>query len=414
MARRWTAAEDRLLLDLYAAGEPRDAIAVRLGRTPDAVDARRRTLRRPARTITPRRWTEAEDAFLRAATAAGVPSGEIASRLYRTAHAVRRRREVTGLTGPRARPYTARENEVIAAMLRKGEPLATIAGVLGRSEDALRLHARQLGLVTVTRRRRWTVAEDQELRRAYVAGLSTSQIRNLRLPTRSEGAIAARAHLLGLAEHGRRWNSDDDATLARLVEHGLSSTDIARRLGRTEEAVAKRCRVRKLRTPSPDPPRRRGPWRPDEDEQLRAHAGAPVALLVSTLGRSHASIRRRRRFLRLEALGRTLHHPLKSGAPVHAQARAVADETPLTPARALTLARRLDMPLREIWRLSRSNGTSPVDSAADDGAAPARSPRRRRLVYARGRAGHALAVARGDSAPSPLARLDGPVRDPRQ
>jgi len=288
MPRRWTAAEDQLLLERYTAGESREAIAKQLGRTSDAVDARRRFLHRPARTIPTRRWSEAEETFLRAAAAAAVPSSAIASRLNRTPYAVRRRRETIGATSPRARPYTAEEDALIAATIQRGEPLASFAATLGRSHDALRLHARQLGLLRVKQRRRWTVADDERLRYAYTTGCSVAQTKQRLLPDRSEGAIVARAHLLGLAEHGRRWNGRYDTALARMVGLGLSSTYIARTLGRTEEAIAKRCRVLGLRAPAPDRPRRRGPWTAAEDGLLRARAHEPLATLVFVLGRSRA------------------------------------------------------------------------------------------------------------------------------
>jgi hypothetical protein len=350
MSRRWTAAEDRLLLSLYSGGEPRQTIAEKLERTSDALDARRRLLCRPARRTPTRRWSEAEDAFLRAAGLAGIPSGEIAARLNRTSYAVRRRRELIGATGPRARPYSAEEDALIRLAVQRRDPLAPLAGTLGRSHDALRLHARTLGLINVKERRRWTAMEDERLRRAYVSGLPVAQIKE-RLPGRSDGAIVARAHLLGLAEHGRRWSLDHDETLARLIELGLSSTAIARRLGRTEEAITKRCRVLGVRAPSADPPRRRGPWTAAEDELLRARTNEPLAVLVAAVGRSRASIRRRRRLLGLTAPERTLHHPLPAGVPIHARARAVSDELPLSPTRALALARRLDVPLGEIRQL---------------------------------------------------------------
>jgi hypothetical protein len=125
MPRWWTAAEDQLLLERYTAGESREAIAKQLGRTSDAVDARRRFLHRPARTIPTRRWSEAEETFLRAAAAAAVPSSAIASRLNRTPYAVRRRRETIGATSPRARPYTAEEDALIAATISVANPWET-------------------------------------------------------------------------------------------------------------------------------------------------------------------------------------------------------------------------------------------------------------------------------------------------
>ncbi|MGH2972018.1 MAG: hypothetical protein ACRDNM_11240 [Gaiellaceae bacterium] len=358
MARPWTPADDQLLLELYIAGESREAIAEQLGRTSDALDARRRFLRRPARTIPTRRWSEAEDAFLRAAAAARIPSSAIVSRLNRTPYAVRRRRrEIIDVTGPRARPYTAEEDALIAITIQRGEPLANLADELGRSVDALRLHARQLGLLRVKERRRWTVADDERLRHAYASGYAVAQIKERLLPDRSEGAIVARAHLLGLAEHGRRWNDSDDTALVRMVGLGLSSTYIARQIGRTEEAIAKRCRVLGLRAPAPDPPRRRGPWTTAEDDLLRARAHEPLATLVSVFGRSRTSIRRRRHILELATPPRTQHHPLTDGAPIHGRMRAIKDEMPLTATRALALAKRLNLSLTDIRRLASGRAT---------------------------------------------------------
>lgn len=360
MARRWTPAQDELLLELYAAGVPREELGRRLCRTVDAVDARRRLLARPARSRSPRAWSETEERFLRAAAEAGVPGGEIARRLGRTAGAVRRRRELLGATRPRASRYTQAEDALIAAAVAAGNPLAPLAARLERSEGALRLRARSLGLVAVGKRRRWTSAEDDALRDAYAAGRSTQAIREL-LPHRTAGAIVARAHLLGLAEHARRWSDDDDRTLARLARLGVSIAYVGAQLGRTEEAVAKRCRLLGLTVPPGEPFARRGHWTQSEDALLRARTDAPPRALVASLGRSEASIRRRRRLLGLAPASRTQHHPLPSGVPVHALARAVAGELPLTPARALALSRRLGIPLAEVRRLARR---APVRPAA--------------------------------------------------
>lgn len=357
MPRRWTAAEDQLLLTLYTGGESREAIAEQLGRTSDAVDARRRFLHHPARTIPSRRWSEAEETFLRAAAVAAIPNSAIASRLNRTPYAVRRRREATGMTGPRARPYTAEEDTLIAATIQRGEPLAKLADTLGRSHDALRLHASQLGLLRVKRRRRWTVADDERLRHAYATGCSVAETKERLLPDRSEGAIVARAHLLGLAEHGRRWNDSYDKALARMVALELSSTYIARKLGRTEEAIAKRCRALGLRATAPDPPRRRGPWTAAENDLLRTRAHEPLATLAAVLGRSHSSIRRRRHILELATPPRTQHHPLIDGAPSHGPIRAIKDEMPLTATRALALAKRLNVSLTDIRRITSGRAT---------------------------------------------------------
>ena len=354
MARRWTGNDDQLFVELYDSGLSREVIAERLGRSGGAIDARRRLLARPPRTQPPRRWTEAEDAFLRAASAARVPSGEVARRLKRTPSAIRRRRELLGVTRPPAVPYRPEEDALIAGAVAAGS-LAELAAQLERSEGALRLRAKTLGLVKAPRRRRWAADEDGQLRAAYADGLSIRQIME-RLDERSTGAIVARAQLLGLAQHGRRWTAAEDTELAALASLDLSAaTQIAQQLGRTAEAIGQRCRLLALPSPAPEPPRRRRWWTRSDDEFLTDHAHEPVARLAAALGRSPAAVRRRRHGLGLAKPQRTQHHPLDSTPSPWAQARAISGELPLTPGRALAVARRLELPLAEIRRVAREH-----------------------------------------------------------
>lgn len=69
MAQRWSTVEDRVLDGLYRQGVPTRAIARQLGRSEDAVSARRATLGLPARPRS-RPWSPREDQLLLAATAA--------------------------------------------------------------------------------------------------------------------------------------------------------------------------------------------------------------------------------------------------------------------------------------------------------------------------------------------------------
>lgn len=368
MSRRWTSEEDELLLELYQSGASREAIGQGFGRSADAIDARRRFLSRPARTKPPRRWTQAEDAFLRAASAAGVPGPEVARRLDRTPYAVRRRREVIGATRPRAPRYRSEEDALIVSAVTSGS-LAALVPRLGRTEGALRLRAKALGLITVKTRRRWTAQDDAKLRAAYADGLSTTQIKERLLPDRSGGAIVARAHLLGLAETGRRWTVAEDRELAFLVGFGVSATYVANRLARSAEAVNKRCRVLGLLPPPSSLPRRRGPWSQAEDERLAVLAQESITRLVVVFERSPSAIRRRRHRLGLAPPQRTHHHPLRNATPTRGQVRAIADELPLTPARALAVARRLDLPLSEIRRVARERRWETENRASPHAAA---------------------------------------------
>lgn len=68
MAARWSAQEDRILRWLYAQKRPVQEIAARVGRSPDAVVARRSSLGIAARPRS-RSWSAREEMLLRVATA---------------------------------------------------------------------------------------------------------------------------------------------------------------------------------------------------------------------------------------------------------------------------------------------------------------------------------------------------------
>ncbi len=328
-----------------------------LQRSPDAIDARRRYLKCPSRTRPPRQWTAAEDGFVRSASAARVPSAEIARRLRRTTYALRRRRELLQATRPASRRYRADEDEALAATLVAGGSLAALGLRLGRSEGALRVRARALGLTDCEPRPRWSRVEDDSLRAAYARGQSTKQIQRGHLPHRTVGAIVARAHLLGLAVHARRWTAEEEARLRRLVDVGVSAVAIGRRLERSEEAIRNRCRRLQIGPPLPTRRTRSRRWTPAEDQLLRERDGDPPALLAVSLDRRTFAIRRRRRQLQLPGGERSQHHPLVDVAIRHAEQRLIARELPLTPTRALALSQRAGLQLSEIRLIARQIST---------------------------------------------------------
>ena len=139
-----------------------------------------------------------------------------------------------------------------------------------------------------------------------------------------------------------------------LVGLGLPAAYVANRLGRTVEAMKKRCRVLRLPVPPSAPPRRRGPWSEAEDQLLDARAEEPLGRLVAVFGRH-----------RCRSAGDTTASASPScSAPTSSAHRhaansrpdaAIAEERPLTPTRALALARRLDLPLAEIRRIARQH-----------------------------------------------------------
>ncbi len=297
----WRPSEDALLIRLYARGRPRKQIAARLGRSIDAVDARRRTLGYQARA--PRRaWHPREDELLQGARTAGIPTTEVAPRLGRSVEAVRLRQRQLGLSRPAARPYDADDDETLRERWNGGAELAQLAPELGRSLGALRLRARQLGLSSPPPRRRWRPADNRLLREGYADGLTCAAIAATLLPERTPRAIAARAALLGLAVHGRLWTAHDQRELAALASRGLTLEQAARRLERTPEAIRRRVRTLGLAPLTPErhtSAQRR--WRADEDELLRRTPAADLALLSRRLGRSDHAIRRRMATLELRA-----------------------------------------------------------------------------------------------------------------
>lgn len=367
MARRWTSAEDHVLARLYADGIPLAAIAAQLGRSPDALVARRHALG-----VAPRRgrtWSPRIDALLVASARDGVPASVLAQRLGLPADAVRRRRRQLVAPAPAARRYRPEEDAALRAALATGHRVEELAGALGRSGQALRLRARVLGLTAVERRVRWTAEEDRLVRAGYAAGLRCAAIAAELPHPRSAEAVAARARKLGLATYARLWTAADDGSLRRLVAAGVALEDAAEALARTPEAL--RRRARKLDLPAP---RRRARerdgqrWAAAEDALLRRNPGAQPARLARALGRSDQAISRRLAELGLRrGRERSPHHPV-----THPTALAPGEVRLLErelahggTRRLLALARRLNRPLGAL-RPPTVNGGSPKPSERTD------------------------------------------------
>jgi len=283
-------------------------ISRRLGRTPDAVVARRRDLGiLPWRS---RPWSRADEALLRAGTVAGLPAGALAERLGRSTEQIRaRRRQLLG-SAPAARPYLPHENEAISLHLSVGGDLTALARPLGRSPDALRLHAQHIGLHHPLPRRRFSEWEDDLIRDGYTTALPCAEIAR-QLPDRSSASVAARARRLGLIGYARRWSSQEDERLVALTAHGATLEAMAHRLGRTPEAIRRHASRLGIGAPPPGPTPRRGRrWTRDEDELLRLHHALNPARLAELLGRSDAAVCRRLCALGLRARAqRSPHHP---------------------------------------------------------------------------------------------------------
>jgi len=324
-AARWRASEDKQLRELYAAGAPLGTISRQLGRSEDAINARRALLGLPARRQA-RPWSELADALLREATLAGVPATEVARRIHRSVEQVRARRRALGLVAPSGRAYTLDEDAALEEAWASGRSsMEDLARRSGRSQDALLLRARRLGLHSPEPRRRWSSEEDATLRDGYAAGLTCDAIARS-LGVRTPTAVAARARKLGLPTYARRWTELDDARLSRAVaRHTIGQT--AQALGRTPEAIRRRAaRLGVDARPSPHGRRAGARWTPDEDEFLRLHPALNPALLATLLDRSDRAVAARLRQLGLRAGRRgSPHHPATVSGGLSPGERALID-----------------------------------------------------------------------------------------
>jgi hypothetical protein len=251
------------------------------------------------------------------------------------------------MAAPRpTRPYLAHEDEAIRVCLAERGDLGALGRQLGRSPDAVRLHAQQLGIHHPPPRGRWTDWEDALIREGYTSALGCDQIAR-QLPHRSAASVAARASKLGLATYARRWSTQDDQRLAQLTARKVTLEDSAQRLGRTPEALRRRAARLGAKPPRPTPaPRRARRWTGEEDELLRLHHALNPARLAELLGRSDAAVCRRLCALGLRASAqRSPHHPVsrRDGLPTPGERAVIERELAhATPRRRLTILRRLD------------------------------------------------------------------------
>jgi len=366
--RAWTRPEDAKLARLYASGVSLRQIAAALGRSSDAVDARRRTLRIPARPAAPP-WSPDEDALLRAASRIGLPVAEVARRLGRPPAAIRWRRRILGLQRRGSPAWSPAEDQALTRTWAQCGDRTELASRLGRSPAALRLRVATLGLTRPVPRRRWQPDDDRRLRAGYAQGLTCAAI--AAHLGRTEGAVAARARKLGLSAYARHWTKAEDAQLVRLAERGVPLEQAACLLVRTPQALRVRARRLGIQPLSAsDHPQARRRWTRAEDELLARQPGLDPARLALQLGRSDAAVRNR-----LAALGlrqdrtRSPHHPVATGHRLTpAQQRLLAREFQPDNARMLrSLADRLRLPPNTVKQLAVAAGCFPsrADPALD-------------------------------------------------
>lgn len=350
---RWSEHDDSRLGEWYVDGVPVATIARRLGRSPDAVDARRRALDLPARRPRSRRWSPAQDALLRASAEAGVPAAALAERLGLPLETVRRRRRELAPVHQRAKPYAAEEDAALRDAIVGGRALRELASQLGRTEGALRTRARALGLLPKGSRRRWTQRDDELLREGYERGLTCTAVARVMLRNaRTAGAVAARARRLGLASYARAWTPEEEESLRRLARGGASLYAAAERHGRTPDAIRRRALKHGVEFSRQSPSTAGRRWTEREDALLRDFSSLHPVRLSRLLGRSDRAVLHRIRALGL-ANGSPHRLPSTASGVTAGELRLIAQEcSDAGPRRVLALARRLGRHPGEVRRLA--------------------------------------------------------------
>lgn len=151
-SRPWTAAEDQALADGVARADPPAAIAASLGRTAGAVKSRRTVLQARGPQLPPftrsRRWSAADDALLAAALRRHDSDASIAAQLGRTLGAVRARSELLrkrGDTLARRRPrWSEHRRDALASRRREGASVRELAEEFERDPGTIRRQIRLL------------------------------------------------------------------------------------------------------------------------------------------------------------------------------------------------------------------------------------------------------------------------------
>jgi hypothetical protein len=234
----WSQNEDAVLAGATRAGLPAWVVAQRLGRPVGQIRWRRRALRlagSPARPYSP-----ADDAAIRAVFRDRGDVQSLALRLGRSPEALRLRAAKLGLYRPaRRRRWSAGEDATVRDGYDSGLSCAEIARELpGRTPAAVAARAGKLGLATHARR--WTALDDERLRR--LAGSYRLEELARRLG-RTPDALRQRAAKLGLAplessaspRAGTPWTAAEDELLR--LHTGLNPAVLSGLLGRSDRAV---------------------------------------------------------------------------------------------------------------------------------------------------------------------------------
>ena len=92
------------------------------------------------------RWTNRDEQMLRDLAAQGLSSSEIAKRMQRSSHAIRRRAQQLRVRFGFLREWSADDERLLRDLVNMGTPRKEIAERLGRTYDSVRTQIKRLGL----------------------------------------------------------------------------------------------------------------------------------------------------------------------------------------------------------------------------------------------------------------------------
>lgn len=145
---------------------------------------------------------------------------------------------------PNPQVWTEAQIDELRRLVSVGLTDAKIASIMGKKVLAVTRKRTRLGLVSeYGRSRLWSKSEAQILKRSLAAGMSYRQIAPLL--GKSSEAIRMAAHNRNLVSKyiaPDRWSISESRKLRKLVNLGLSITDITKRMnGRSYEAVRRQA-----------------------------------------------------------------------------------------------------------------------------------------------------------------------------
>lgn len=149
------------------------------------------------------------------------------------------------------KPFTAEKVEQLKQLHAQGRTIAEIANLISRSQTAVGTRIRSLNLGTIINsdsksaaRKKWTQAEDDLLKPYLAVRFAPRHFAALdQLPTwrrtfrSAEGRLGLLRRKAGIVRDWRKWSSVEAESARRFRAEGLTTAQIAEKLGRNSKQV---------------------------------------------------------------------------------------------------------------------------------------------------------------------------------